>query len=292
MSKSFEIIGRRKIWYCISLLILIPGLISFMFRGLNLGIDFTGGNLIQIQFEEHVTSEQVRSVVSKFVSQTPSISETEGNSFLIRTVTLEEEKSDQLITSISQELGKNQVLRNEHVGPVIGKELAQNAIIALLIASVLMVGYITFRFELRFAVAAILSLLHDVFITIGIFSLLQIEVDSTFVAAILTIVGYSINDTIVIFDRIRENLRNTRKEDVERVANTSVLQTMTRSINTVLTTIFTLAALLLFGGATTKVFALALLIGIVSGAYSSIFTASPLWVDLRHLAEKKKYAKA
>lgn len=283
-------VGRRKIWYLISLLVIIPGMVSFLLNGLNLGIDFTGGNLMQIKFEQDVTIENVRTVVSNYVKETPKIQESGENTYLIRTVSLTEEENTAILKELTSQYGQNEVLRNEHVGAVIGKELTLKAIYALLIASVLMVIYITIRFEVRFAIAAIIAILHDVFVTIGIFSILQIEVDSAFVAAILTIVGYSINDTIVIFDRIRENLKNSKKEEIETLVDRSISQTLARSINTVLTSVFTLIALLVLGGESTKVFALALLVGIVSGAYSSIFTASPVWFDLKNMAGKKQVA--
>ncbi|MGI6684986.1 MAG: protein translocase subunit SecF [Bacillota bacterium] len=285
----FNFIGRRKIWYIISLAIIIPGICSLFFQGLNLGIDFTGGNLIQVKFNQEVSSQEVRNVFSEQINDGISVQEAEDNNFLVRTPVLTEEQGNKIITSLTSKIGENQILRNEHVGPVIGKELALNALYALAIASVLMVIYISFRFEFRFGIAGIISLLHDVLIVVGIFSLFQIEVDSAFVAAILTIVGYSINDTIVIFDRIRENLRGkNRKEERAALINRSITQTLARSINTVLTTLFPLLALLLLGGATIKVFALALLIGIASGCYSSIFVASPIWFDLNNWAAAKK----
>ncbi|MEL7568011.1 MAG: protein translocase subunit SecF [Dehalobacterium sp.] len=288
---NINLIGRRKVWYIISLLIIIPGIFSLFIQGLNLGIDFTGGNLIQVKFEQNVTSAQVRNVFSEHVKEGISVQETDNNNFLIRTPVLTEEQGAQVISSLTSQLGKNEILRNELVGPLIGKELALNALYALAIASVLMVVYITFRFEFKFALAAIAALLHDVLIVVVLFSIFQIEIDSAFVAAILTIIGYSVNDTIVVFDRIRENLRGNKKEDRELLVNRSVIQTLSRSINTVLTTLFPLIALLLFGGATIKVFALALLIGITSGCYSSIFIASPLWLDLsKRLGERKARA--
>lgn len=285
----FNFIGRRKIWYIISLAIIIPGIFSLFFQGLNLGIDFTGGNLIQVKFNQEVSSQEVRNVFSEQINDGISVQEAEENNFLVRTPALTEEQGNKIITNLTSKIGENQILRNEHVGPVIGKELALNALYALAIASVLMVIYISFRFEFRFGIAGIISILHDVLIVVGLFSLFQIEVDSAFVAAILTIVGYSINDTIVIFDRIRENLRGkNRKEERAALVNRSIMQTLARSINTVLTTLFPLLALLLLGGATIKVFALALLIGIASGCYSSIFVASPIWFDLNNWAAAKK----
>jgi preprotein translocase subunit SecF len=181
------------------------------------------------------------------------------------------------------------VLRVEKVGAVIGSELTRQAALALLISWALMIVYITYRFEFKFAVSGIAALLHDILIVMGVFSLLHKEVDASFVAAILTIVGYSINDTIVIFDRIRENLKTYKKSDgLEELVNRSIWQTMTRSIYTVLTVVFATGALYLFGGETTKNFTLALLIGFASGAYSSIFNASQIWVTWRLYDEKRR----
>lgn len=288
-----NIMGRRKIWFAISLLVLIPGIISLLMQGLNLGIDFTGGSMIQVQFEKPATVEQVRGVLGRFdLAASSVVQPSDNNNMLIRTKTLEQDERNKIIDAFKSNIGNLTVQRDENVGPVIGKELARNALLALLLASVLMVIYITFRFEFKFAIAAILALLHDVFVVVGLFSIFQIEVDSSFVAAILTVIGYSINDTIVIFDRIRENLRGKKKgEDLETLVNRSVLETLTRSINTVLTVIFVLVALLFWGGETTKIFTLAMLIGVISGAYSSIFNASPIWVELKSL-EKARRGKA
>ncbi|MBO8169732.1 MAG: protein translocase subunit SecF [Thermoanaerobacteraceae bacterium] len=283
----FDFVGKRKSWYLLSLLVIIPGLVSLFTQSLNFGIDFTGGNLIQVKFEQPVTIEQVRNVLGQFGLEKSRIQASEANEYLIRTKILSEEENRSIVSALEKELGTMEVLRNERVDAVIGSELTRNAILALIIAAVLMVIYITIRFEFWFAIAAIIALLHDVFVTLGIFSLFQLPVDSAFVAAILTIIGYSINDTIVIFDRIRENLKIKKKETLENVVNLSIRQTLARSINTSLVVIMVLVSLLLFGGETTKTFSLALLIGAISGTYSSIFTASPLWITLRHRVASK-----
>ncbi|MDP3044615.1 MAG: protein translocase subunit SecF, partial [Bacillota bacterium] len=171
---------------------------------------------------------------------------------------------------------------NEKVGPTIGRELAQKAVLAVIAASLLMVAYISWRFEFKQGLAAIAALLHDALLTLGIFSLLYIEINSAFVAAILTILGYSINATIIIFDRVRENLKDAKKGDkLEDVVNTSLWQTLARSINTTLTVMFMLLALYFLGGATLKTFILAMIIGVTSGTYSSVFFASSVWIDLK-----------
>ncbi|MDH7479176.1 MAG: protein translocase subunit SecF [Syntrophomonadaceae bacterium] len=287
--RIIDFIGRRKIWYLISLLIVIPGLISLALQGLNLGIDFSGGNLMQLKFNNPaVEIVQVRQALGEFgLEKAPVIQTTADGEFLIRTEELTEERSEQLLNTLQQQLGGLEVLRNEKVGAVFGSELRRNALLALGIAALLMLVYITFRFEFRFGLAAVIALLHDALVVVGVFSLLRLEVDVSFVAAILTILGYSINDTIVIFDRIRENRKNYPKMDLVEMVNRSITQTLTRSINTVLTVVFCLVALLAFGGSTTRIFVLAMLIGVVSGCYSSICNASPLWVDFTGIGGKK-----
>lgn len=288
-----DFVRSRKIWYIISLLIIIPGLISFFTQGLNLGIDFRGGNLLDLQFtKQDVTISELRSTVHD-LNVPAQIQETanKGN-FIIRTTEMTEEENVEFVKGLSAKFGEIEIHRNEKVSGTIGKELTQKAVYALIIASILMIVYITFRFEFFFGIAAVLALIHDVLVTIGLFSLFRIEVDSAFVAALLTIIGYSINDTIVIFDRIRENLRHRKKETLEEIVNTSINQTLFRSITTALTVIIGLVAILILGGATIKVFALAMLIGTISGAYSSICTASPLWLDFKYLSQKNRKQQA
>ncbi|MHB1418160.1 MAG: protein translocase subunit SecF [Bacillota bacterium] len=288
-----DYVGKRKIWFLISLLVIIPGIISLFVQGLNPGIDFTGGNIINLKFEKNVTDGQIRQVLDTSGIKDSSVKSGGERQFIIRTTEINETQSQQLISNLQSKLGKLSILQNDKVGAVIGKELTKKAIYAVLIASALMLIYITIRFEIKFAIAAVIALMHDVIIAMGIFSLLRIEVDSAFVAAALTVIGYSINDTIVVYDRIRENLKLSKKESIEEIVNKSIRQTVVRSINTVLTVIMGLVALLLLGGETTKVFSLALLIGVVAGAYSSVFTASPLWVELTKwgLKEKKVVAR-
>lgn len=288
-TKVIDFVGRRKIWYAISLVIIIPGLIALMLHGLNLGIDFTGGTIINLKFNQPVTTTEVSEVLKSFdLGENVPIQVANDNTVLIRTKALEQEQTDQIVRAFQAKYGQVTVLRVEKVGPVVGKELTMKAIYSVLVASVLMLIYITFRFEFKFGVAAVIALLHDVLVVLGVFALLRIEVDSSFIAALLTILGYSINDTIVIFDRIRENRKIMPKASVEDLVNRSITQTLTRSINTVLTVVFTLVALLLFGGETTKIFVLAMLIGVISGCYSSICNASPLWVDFNLLSKRKK----
>lgn len=292
---KFDIIGKRYWWFLLSALIIIPGLISIAMQGFNLGIDFTGGTLIDLKFQQPVTVAQVRDVLKDHQLENSTIQlasttqvESSTNVF-IRTPVLEEDQRRAVLNDMGQKLGAFDVLRVEKVGAVIGSELTRNAVIAVVISWVLMILYITYRFEYRFAVSGILALIHDIIVVLGLFSILHKEIDASFVAAILTIIGYSINDTIVIFDRIRENLKTHRKgESIHDLVNRSIWQTMTRSIYTVLTVLFATAALYFFGGETTKNFSLALLIGFASGAYSSIFNASPIWVTWREYADRQR----
>ncbi|WP_334110434.1 protein translocase subunit SecF [Thermodesulfitimonas autotrophica] len=282
-------IRLRFIWYALSLLVILPGIISLATRGLNLGIDFTGGSLLDVRFARAVETREVRQVLADFGLEKSLIQKSGPSSFIIRTRALDENESGKVVAALDSRLGGMTLLRNEKVGPVIGKELTQKAILAVLIASVLMLVYIAIRFEFKQGVAAVVALLHDALVVLGVFSLFQIEVDSSFVAAVLTILGYSINDTIIIFDRIRENIKTKRVTGpLEDVINVSIWQTMARSINTVLAVLFVLVALYLFGGSTIKNFVLALIVGVLSGCYSSICNASPLWYDLRRLGKEKK----
>jgi len=292
---KFSIIERRYWFFALSLLIILPGLFSIMTRGFNLGIDFTGGTLIDLKFDKPVTVVQVRTVLADYklensVVQLAATEKTDAApNVLIRTHTLTETDRKAVLDGFAAKIGKYDVMRVEKVGATIGAELTRDAIIALLLSWLAMIAYISYRFEYRFGVAGIISLIHDVFVVLGIFSLLQKEIDASFVAALLTIVGYSINDTIVIFDRIRENMKKMKKgETLSEMVDHSIWQTMTRSIYTVLTVLFATGALYFLGGETTKDFSLALLIGFVSGMYSSIFNASPIWYMWKEHDERKR----
>ena len=286
----FNFIKHRKIWYIISILVFLPGLVSLALQGLNLGIDFTGGNLVEIRAEQGTDIQEVRGVVEGLgFGASRNVQKSGDSDYLIRTRELSEDESATLISTLDEKLGGVTLLRNDRVGPVMGRELAVKALLALVVASIMMLLYISYRFELKQGIAAIIGLLHDILVVLGIFSILQLEVDSAFVAAILTVIGYSINDTIIIFDRIRENLKNRKKgEMLDELVNNSIWQTLARSINTVLTTMLVLLALYFLGGATIKTFVLAMIIGIISGAYSSICNVSPVWVDLKLMDKKKR----
>lgn len=294
----FDIVKKRYIWFAISLLVLIPGIISLCLQGLNLGIDFTGGSMFDIRFDQPVTQTQVTSALES-LDLTGSVQlSPDGTEVLIRTDPLVDEQSSALLDAIEKEAGSfdRQNLKEDKVGPAIGAELRSGAIKALIVASILILLYISFRFRFIYAFSGVISLLHDVLIILGIFSIFQWEVDQTFIAAVLTIFGYSINDTVVILDRIRENERKMKKKDsYEEMVDKSLWQTMGRSLKTGITVIIALLAIFILGGESTKLFALAMLIGVFSGAYSSIFIASQLVVEFRSRfgqAGRKKAAEA
>lgn len=293
----FDILKRSKLWFAISLLVIIPGIFCMFTKGFNFGIDFTGGTIIEMEFQQEVTLPQVRDVLREYnldnatIQLSGDVSNVEASKdVMIRTMDLEENDRKAVMASLKDEIGDYTVLREEKVGATIGGELITDAVMATVISWILIILYVSYRFEWRFGVAAILTLIHDVLIVLSVFSFLQKQVDSSFVAAILTIIGYSINDTIVIFDRIRENqrLHFKRGGDLNELANRSIYQTLTRSLYTVFTVLFTTFALYFFGGDTTKDFSFALLIGFFSGSYSSIFVASPLWVVLKNRFPAKK----
>lgn len=277
---KFDFLGKKKIWYLIAALVIIPGMLVWMFMGLNLGIDFTGGSILQVGYESDLELSDVRQIVTEHVSQTPSVNETDNNQFLIRTEELDQEESQALIDDLSA-LGEMTVLRSELIGPIIGSELLRNARWALFLAAALMLGYITLRFKFNYALTAIVALLHDVLVIISVFAILRIEVDSAFIATILTIVGYSINNTIVIFDRIRENSKYSNKKSFAEKVNLSINQTLTRTINTVVAVLILLVCLMIFGGATTKMFIFGLSVGMVAGFFSSVFLVGPILTVLQ-----------
>lgn len=286
-----DILGKRKIWYTISITILAIGLLFLVINGLNFGIDFQGGTLLEFKFDQQVSNEEVRNVLNDIniaVDSKIQQSNTQGiHGVLIRAQELTPQEISDVEDGLADVYPSTEMLRTQMVGPVIGQELRTKALLALLIASIAIVLYISVRFEFRFAIVAIITLMHDVLITLGIFAILGKEINTAFIAALLTIIGYSINDTIVIFDRIRENMKLMHKTPFEELANSAVIDTLPRSINTSLTTLITILAIYLFGGASIKIFMLALFIGMFAGTYSSIFVASPLLVTWTHKVKNK-----
>ena len=277
--KKFDFIKNRKMAYIISVVIILVGLISIIFQGFNLGIDFAGGSLLQIRFDKSVSTTEVRNVLSEFNLSQSTIQNLSENEFVIRTEKIDSEQRKEILSALKENLTDLEILRVETVGPVIGENLKKLAIYALLFAFIGIILYITMRFEFKFSIISILALLHDTLIVLGIFSLLQKEITISIIAAVLTIIGYSLNNTIVILDRLRENIKFKTREPFENLINMSINQSLSRTINTALTTIIPILTLYFFGGNILSDFALALFIGMVAGTYSSIFIASPLLIE-------------
>jgi len=297
-----NIIKKRNWFFAISLLIIIPGVIAFSIWGLRLGIDFAGGTLWEIKFIQagQVDPENIKTLLSTDNTDISSVAATNSNSVLIRMKVSDEQKIIDLKSKVASNFGQVEDIRLETVGPVISKELTTKALLAVAISIIAIVLYITWAFRsvpkptssLSFGLCTIVALVHDVIVVIGIFAILghfwQIEVDSLFITSLLTVIGFSVHDTIVVFDRIRENLKKHSDVSFEEIVNHSIIQTLARSLNTSLTVVLVLLALFLFGGDSIKTFVLALLIGIISGTYSSILNAAPLLVTWQNFIAKIK----
>ncbi|WP_458354793.1 protein translocase subunit SecDF [Peribacillus frigoritolerans] len=293
---KIDFVKHRKVFYGISIGVTIIGIIFLLVFRLNLGIDFTSGTRIEIASKDVLTTQQVKTEMEKVGIDEDDIKDVrlagqDNKNAVVRTVgVLDKQEIAELKDHFKKNHGAEPNVST--VSPTVGKELAKNAMFALAIASIGIILYVSIRFEWRMAVPAVVALIHDAFFIITIFSLLRLEVDITFIAAVLTIVGYSINDTIVTFDRIRENLRFSRKiktaEELENIVNISIRQTLTRSINTVLTVLITVVALMIFGSEAIRNFSIALFIGLICGVYSSLLIASQFWLDLKIRELKKK----
>ncbi len=288
----FDFAAQRKKFFTLSAVLITAGIIILAIFRLNLGIDFVSGSRMEILADKSLKTEEIQDELKeiKLSSEDVVISGDKENIAVVRyTNDLNQDDIAKLKDHFNKLYGAEPSVST--VSPMIGKELAKNAIIAVAIASIGIIIYVTFRFEWRMALGAILALLHDAFFIIAFFSLTRLEVDITFIAAVLTIVGYSINDTIVTFDRLRENLHKKRRlktdKDIEDVVNQSIRQTMGRSINTVLTVVITVIALMIFGSESIRNFSIALLVGLISGTYSSVFIASQVWLVMKKKELKK-----
>ncbi len=286
--RKFSIVNHYKIFFSITIIFLCIGIGSMLVRGFNLGIDFTGGSIMDLAFQKPVTVAEVRDVLKEhnlgnsIIQLETSDGDQASKGVLIRTGVIDDEQRRIVMDDLKNELGTFDIQRVENVGATVGGELIQQAVLAIVLSWFLMIAYITLRFEFKFAVAAIIALIIDVTVTLSYFSLFQMEMDSSFVAALLTVVGYSINSTIVIFDRIRENLKiHRRSESLSSMIDSSIWQTMGRSIYTVGTSLFAVVAIFLWGGDTIRNFAFAMLVGFSSGAYTSTLLAGPIWLFLR-----------
>lgn len=287
-----KIIEKRNLWFsiCISTLLIAVGamLWNSFSRGsiMNFGIDFTGGTLLNLRFHQPVSTTQIREVLKEFDLEESVIQKSEKEDIFIRCQPISPETRIKIMEAFQKKFGVVDLLEADTIGPIIGKELSTQALWALAIASFGIIVYVSFRFEFKYALAALLALFHDAIFVAGMMALLWRDIEIPFVAGILTIMGYSINDTIIVFDRIRENIKKHGKKHFAEIINRSINETFPRTINTVLTTMIMVLALLFFGGKTLKDFALVLLIGFSIGTYSSVFIASPL-VYLWEQKEKK-----
>jgi len=274
-----DFMGKRKLAMVFSAVLIIIALGSLFTRGLNLGIDFTGGTLVEIGFPEAVELPAVRDKLSE-AGFADAVVQHFGTprDVLVRLAPREDiersKLSDQALQAVQTLDAKADLRRVEFVGPQVGDELTEDGGLAMLYALIGILIYVAVRFEYRFSIGSVIALVHDVIITVGLFSVLQVEFDLTVLAAVLAVIGYSLNDTIVVFDRIRENFRKMRKGDSIEIINTSLNQTLSRTLFTSLTTLLVLISLFIFGGEIIHGFALALIVGIVIGTYSSIYVAS------------------
>jgi preprotein translocase subunit SecF len=298
---NINFIGRMKMFFFISIILTVASILFLVLRGgPNLGIDFAGGTSLQIKFNQATTIDKIRQTLDSINlgknSIIQQVGSKEDNEFLLRTeVTTSDLKglTDKIEETLSATYGKGaiEIRKTEVVGPKAGKDLSRKGFLALCFSFIGMLIYISWRYEFRFALGGILALIHDVIVTVGVFTIMGKEFTLTVIAALLTIVGFSINDTVVVYDRIRENMKKSTKGSLAEIMNASINQTLSRTILTSLTVVLVLLALLFFGGEVLRDFTITLLIGVVFGTYSSVFIASPLvliWESYRPTLKKKK----
>lgn len=286
------IVTYRKVFYAIAALLVVGSLVTVFVKGLNYSIDFKGGTIIEAEYKGERPSRESVVEVLKPLDLSESVRETGDKGFLIRSRAISNEER----VTITSLLKGADIKRFDSIGPVLGKEAARSAFASIIFVLLVIVLFIAYAFRhvsqpissWKYGLVAIVALVHDVIIPVGVFALLGYEVDTLFVTALLVILGFSIHDTIVVFDRVRENLRNQKKESFAEIVGNSISQTFARSINTSLTTLLALVALYLYGGAATHHFSLALIIGITAGTYSSIFIGSPLLVTIEKWQNRKK----
>jgi preprotein translocase subunit SecF len=283
-----NIVGKRKWFFLISAVVIIPGLLSLIIFGLKPGVDFSSGSTMTLRFDSSVDQGDFRQQMSTLGYEGITIQRTGEGDFFLRLGELSPEQRQELIASLESTFNTNVTVRDFYsVSPIIATRTARDAAIAVGIAAIFMLLYIAWAFRrmpkpYRWGVCAIIALLHDVLVVMGIFSimgwLIGVQIDAMFITGMLTVVGYSVNNTVVVFDRIRENVSRGISKDFEANVNTSIMETMSRSLNTSLTTLFVILAILLFGGITIRYFVMVLLIGVIAGTYSSMLIAGPLLV--------------
>lgn len=292
--REFDFVKLSKPAFIFSIVLTIAGIIALSAFGLNYGVDFRAGSNVDVKLSKNVTAEEIQPVLSAIGVAKEDAHITPGDQRVnIRFTKVLQEDQDEKLKAEIQKLDKSASFEINTVDPEMAKELGRNAIYAVLISCIGIIIYVSIRFEWRFALAAIVALLHDAFMVVAIFSIFRLEVSLTFIVAVLTIIGYSINDKIVIFDRIRENLRfgkQKTREDLAKLLNHSVNQMLMRSLYTAFTVFIAAFFLFLFGGESIKMFSLAMVIGLIFGAYSSIFIASPLWLLFKYKQKPNRKA--
>lgn len=284
---TFKIIEKRNLWFVVSLIVILSGFSLIANRAiktepaLNYGIDFVGGTTMLLKFENHPKNpsefiSQIRATLKEFSLEKSTIQISNGNEAHIKTLELKGNEHQEITTKLKENVGNFEILEIDFIGPTIGNELRQTSFWIILVVSVALLIYISLRFQFTYGISALIALIHDALVTVSLAALLNLEINTAFVAAILTILGYSINDTIVIFDRIRENARKLSESTAfNEIINISLSQTLIRTLNTSMTTIIIITSLIFLGGTTIKEFCIVLLIGVIAGTYSSLFIASP-----------------
>ncbi len=285
----FDFIGKGKIFFIISLIIIITGIVFYFVRGFNFGIDFLGGNLMEVKFKQDVSVSEIRKVMEETGYGKSILQNTASDQYIIRTVPIDEAEKDRILDELDSKIGINRpLIQDREVAPGFSKQITKYALIAVAISLAGILIYIWIRFEVRFAISAILELMHDLMIILSIYIITYREFNITTIAVILTVLGYSVNDAIIILDRVREELRFNKRDRFFDIVNYSINKTFIRSIGTVLTTLFPIIALLILGNPTLQDFAFGLFVGILSGTYSSIFIGSPLIVAWNNKFPKYK----
>lgn len=283
----YKIIEKRKIWFTISLIVIAIGIFTMATKGLEYGLDFKGGTIVEINLGQDFNKQDVDNIIKKYSSDFQS-NKVDNKSISIKAATLSNNDVSSIVKSVKTKYKKSSLVDQENIGAVIGKETRVKALEAVIVAIIAMFIYIGIRFELSFGIAAIISLTHNVLVMLSVYAVLRVSIDSSFIAAALTVIGYSVHDTIVVFDRIRENQKYMRGQEPIVVADASVTQTLARSINTVLTVVITLTSVYILVPSV-RVFSEPILIGIITGCYSSICIASPCWVIIKkHMLRNKK----
>lgn len=283
---NIDFMGKRKFALVISIALIIVSIAAMFVRGLNLGIDFTGGTIVEVGYPDTVELEMVRQALSSSGFKDAIVQHfgTTKDVLIRLPVTATDEDKGSLSDRVIDALGSTgapEMRRVEFVGPQVGEELRDKGGLAMLYALIGILIYVAFRFEWRFSLGAVAALVHDVILVVGFFAITQVEFDLTVLAALLAVIGYSLNDTIVVFDRIRENFRRIRKATSEIIINTSMNQMLSRTLMTSLTTLLVLVALFLFGGKVIHAFSIALIVGVIVGTYSSIYIASSSLLALK-----------